>query len=64
MLSCILRSGFRLSNISTMNVEPAAMKAVASASWAGRVEEALGGHFKPQMTRAVILLAIYEANRM
>ena len=35
-----------------------------SPTWASRVKEALNGQFKPQMTRAVILLAIFEANRM
>jgi hypothetical protein len=36
----------------------------ASRTWASRVKEAFNGQFKPQMTRAVILLAIFEANRM
>ncbi|KAL3775987.1 hypothetical protein ACHAWO_003952 [Cyclotella atomus] len=35
-----------------------------SDSWTSRVKEALGGPFKPQMTRAVILLAICEARRI
>lgn len=35
-----------------------------SDSWTSRVKEALGGPFKPHMTRAVILLSIFEARRM
>ena len=38
--------------------------ATEAPTWATRVKEALNGQFKPQMTRAVILLAIFEANRM
>ena len=33
-------------------------------SWVKRVKEALGGEFKRQMSHAVILLAIFEANRI